>query len=179
MIAAPTLATVAAAASLLFVASPATANGVTFPIADGVSGPYEYEVGVGPFSPLRTALLVAVTLAVDGGPVIDADVTFTVSVDGSSDNVGPLEAAHSLSHPSTYEVSLDLPELPRETISFRIGVDGRQSAAVIEAGMIVPQGIETFNDDPPPAGAQSDQEETSRGRHVYVGLAVLFGGVCV
>ena len=55
VIAAPTLATVAAAASLLFVASPATANGVTFPIADGVSGPYEYEVGVGPFSPLRTA----------------------------------------------------------------------------------------------------------------------------
>ena len=56
-------AVVAAAASLLLVASPATANGVTIPIAAGVSGPYEYEVGVGSFSPLRTALFVAVTLA--------------------------------------------------------------------------------------------------------------------
>ena len=73
----------AAAVCLLFAAGPATANGVTFPIAEGVSGPYRYEVGVGPFSPLRKALFVAVTLMADGSPVTDADVTVTVSVDGS------------------------------------------------------------------------------------------------
>ena len=57
-----TRAVAAATVCLLFVASPVTANGVTFPIAEGVSGPYEYEVGVGPFSPLRKALFVAITL---------------------------------------------------------------------------------------------------------------------
>ena len=51
--------------ALLPLASPAGANGVTFPIAAGSSGPYDYEVGVGPFSPLRTDLFVAVTP--DGG----------------------------------------------------------------------------------------------------------------
>ena len=40
----------------LAAASPATANGVTFPVAAGASGPYEYQVGVGPYSPLRKAM---------------------------------------------------------------------------------------------------------------------------
>ena len=118
----------AAATCLLFAAGPATANGVTFPIAEGVSGPYRYEVGVGPFSPLRKALFVAVTLMADGSPVIDADVTVTVSVDGSSSEIGPLDAANSLTHLATYEVSLELPELAREVVSFEIGVDGRRGA---------------------------------------------------
>ena len=141
----------AAAVCLLFAAGPATANGVTFPIAEGVSGPYRYEVGVGPFSPLRKALFVAVTLMADGSPVIDADVTVTVSVDGSSSEIGPLDAANSLTHLATYEVSLDLPELAREMVYFEIGVDGRRGAAVIEAEMVVPDVVGTFNGDSVPA----------------------------
>ena len=141
----------AAATCLLFAAGPVTANGVTFPIAEGVSGPYRYEVGVGPFSPLRKALFVAVTLMADGSPVTDADVTVTVSVDGSSSEVGPLDAANSLTHLATYEVSLDLPELAREVVSFEIGVDGRRGLAVIEAEMIVPDVVGTFNGDSVPA----------------------------
>ena len=137
----------AAAVCLLFAAGPATANGVTFPIAEGVSGPYRYDVGVGPFSPLRKALFVAVTLMADGSPVIDADVTVTVSVDGSSSEIGPLDAANSLAHLATYEVSLDLPELAREMVYFEIGVDGRRGAAVIEAEMVVPDVVGTFNGD--------------------------------
>ena len=174
-------AVVAATASVLLVASSATANGVTIPIAAGVSGPYEYQVGVGPFSPLRTALFVAVTLVVGGGPVTDADVTVTVYVDGSSTKVGPLDAANSLFHPATYEFSLDLPELPREKVSFRIGVESRQGPAVIEAEMIVPEVVETFDGDsaPAPAVPRRDREETSRGKLVYLGLALLIGGVGV
>ena len=41
---------VVAALFLLAAASPALANGVTFPVAAGESGPYEYQLGVGPFS---------------------------------------------------------------------------------------------------------------------------------
>ena len=62
VIGATSLAVVVAAVFLLAAASPATANGVTFPVAAGASGPYEYQVGVGPYSPLRKAMFVAVTL---------------------------------------------------------------------------------------------------------------------
>ena len=98
VVGATTWAVVAAVVFLLVAASPATANGMTFPIVAGASGPYEYQVSVGPFSPLRKAMLVVVTLMVDGSPVLDADVTFMVSVDGSSTEVGPLDAANSLIH---------------------------------------------------------------------------------
>lgn len=180
----------AAATCLLFAAGPATANGVTFPIAEGVSGPYRYEVGVGPFSPLRKALFVAVTLMADGSPVIDADVTVTVSVDGSSSEIGPLDAANSLTHLATYEVSLDLPELARETVYFEIGVDGRRGAAVIEAEMVVPDVVGTFNGDSVPAtvgpapgdetpnsevgapGGGGDEPSSTAGP-AYLGIALL------
>ena len=153
----------AAAVCLLFAAGPATANGVTFPIAEGVSGPYRYEVGVGPFSPLRKALFVAVTLMADGSPVTDADVTVTVSVDGSPNRVGPLDAANSLTHLATYEASLELPELAREVVSFEIGVDGRRGPAVIQAEMVVPDVVGTFNGDsvPATAGPAPDDETPS------------------
>ena len=179
----------AAATCLLFAAGPATANGVTFPIAEGVSGPYRYEVGVGPFSPLRKALFVAVTLMADGSPVIDADVTVTVSVDGSSSEIGPLDAANSLTHLATYEVSLELPELAREVVSFEIGVDGRRGAAVIEAEMVVPDVVGTFNGDSVPAtvgpapgdetpnsevGAPGGGDEpSSTAGPAYLGIALL------
>ena len=180
----------AAAVCLLFAAGPATANGVTFPIAEGVSGPYRYEVGVGPFSPLRKALFVAVTLMADGSPVIDADVTVTVSVDGSSSEIGPLDAANSLTHLATYEVSLDLPELAREVVSFEIGVDGRRGLAVIEAEMIVPDVVGTFNGDSVPAtvgpapgdetpnpevgapGGGGDEQSSTAGP-AYLGIALV------
>ena len=136
---------------------------MTFPIAEGVSGPYRYEVGVGPFSPLRKALFVAVTLMADGSPVIDADVTVTVSVDGSPNQVGPLDAANSLTHLATYEASLELPELAREKVSLEIGVDGRRGPAVIQAEMIVPDVVGTFNGDsvPATAGPAPDDETPS------------------
>ena len=155
---------------VLFAASPATANGVTFPIASGVSGPYEYQVGVGSFSPIRKSLLIAVTLMVRGRAVIDADVTIAVSVDGSSNEVGPLDAANTLFHTATYELSLDLPELAREKVLFTIGVDSRHGPAVIEAEMIVPYVGGTFNGnwDPATAAPGHDQEETSAGGLVYL-----------
>lgn len=188
------LAAVTAVVWLLFSASPAAANGVTFPIAEGVSGPYEYRVGIGPFSPLRKALFVAVTLMAGGSPVIDADVTVTVSVDGSPTEVGPLIAANSLTHLATYELSLDLPELARERVSFKIKVDGRHGPAVIEAEMIVPDVVGTFNGDsvstpvdeataapalndrtpePSTGTPEGDDEDPSPERLVYSGFAVL------
>jgi hypothetical protein len=194
------LAVAVIAECLLFAASPATANGVTFPIDEGVSGPYEYQVGIGPFSPLRKALFVAVTLTAGSSPVIDADVMVTVAADGSPNEAGPLAAANSLTHLATYELSLDLPELARDRVSFKIEVDSRHGPAVIDAEMIVPDVVGTFNGDsvsptteaptaapapneatPDPATRppQSDQEDTSTGRFVYSGFAVLAGLVGV
>jgi hypothetical protein len=164
---------------LLFAASPAVANGVAFPIDEGVSGPYEYQVGIGPFSPLRKALFVAVTLTAGSSPVIDADVMVTVAVDGSPNEVGPLAAANSLTHLATYELSLDLPELARDRVSFKIEVDSRHGPAVIEAEMIVPDVVGTFNGDSvSPTAAPAPNEatpDTSAGRFVYSGFAVLAG----
>ena len=165
----------------MLAASSAAANGVTFPIAEGVSGPYEYQVGVGPFSPMRKSLFVAVTLTAAGNPVIDANVTVTVSVDGSPAVVGPLEAANSLTHLPTYELSLDLPELAREVVSLKIEVDSRRGPAAIEADMIVPRIAGTFDGDSVPATAapRRDRGDTTTGRLVHPGLAVLAGLVGV
>ena len=140
---------------LLSMASPAGANGVTFPIAAGTSGPYDYEVGVGPFSPLRTDLYVAVTLMVEGNPVIDADVMLLVSVDGSPDSVGPLEASNSLDHLPTYEVAFNLLELAKESVSFRIEVDSHHGSSVIRAQMIVPDVQGTYNGEVAPTTGKS------------------------
>ena len=150
--------------ALLPLASPAGANGVTFPIAAGSSGPYDYEVGVGPFSPLRTDLFVAVTLMVEGSPVIDADVMVLASADGSSDSVGPLEASNSLDHPPTYEVAFNLPELAKESVSFRIEVDSRHGSSVIRAQMIVPDVQGTFNGEAAPESGQSPMDREFGGR---------------
>lgn len=150
--------------ALLSLASPAGANGVTFPIAAGSSGPYDYEVGVGPFSPLRTDLFVAVTLMVEGSPVIDADVMVLASVDGSPDSVGPLEASNSLDHPPTYEVAFNLPELAKESVSFRIEVDSRHGSSVIRAQMIVPDVQGTFNGEAAPERGQSPIDREFGGR---------------
>ncbi len=145
----------AAIVVLLSFAGPAGANGVTFPIAAGKSGPYDYEVGVGPFSPLRTDLFVAVTLTVGGNPVIDADVMLVASVDGSPDSVGPLEASNSLDHLPTYEVAFNLPELARESVSFEIEVDSHHGSSVIRARMIVPDVQGTFNGEVAPTAGES------------------------
>ena len=123
---------------LLAAASPAAANGITYPVAAGSSGPYEYQVGVGPFSPLRKAMFVAVTLMVDGSPVMDANVTLRAAVDGSSAEAGPLDAVNSPIHPWTYEISFELPDLAREKVLFNIEVNSRHGPAVIRANMVVP-----------------------------------------
>ena len=181
-------AVVAAAVFLLVAASPAAANGMTFPIAAGASGPYEYQVGVGPFSPLRKAMLVAVTLMVDGSPVLDANVTFMVSVDGSSTEVGPLDAANSLIHLATYEVSFELPELARENVLFKIEVNSRHGPAVIEADMIVPDvgdsvlmtaGPAPSDETPGPVigapGLDQDGPPSTVGLLAYLGIALVAG----
>ena len=191
MVSATALAVAVAAVSPLFSASPATANGVTFPIAAGASGPYEYQVGVGPFSPLRKAMFVAVTLMVDGGPVPDADVALMVSVDGSSTEVGPLDAANSLFHLAIYEVWFELPELAREKVLFKIEVNSRHGPTVIEVEMIVPHvgdsvltaaGPTPSDETPGPlmGAPEIDQDgPPSTGWLAYLGVALvagLFGG---
>ena len=151
--------------ALLSIVGPASANGLTVSVAAGISGPYAYQVGVGPFSPLRPELLVGVTLAVDETPVTDAEVTFTISVDDSPEQLGPLAAATTPIHLATYEVSLELPRLARDYISFTIAVVSPHGPATIEAEMIVPYVDGT---------SSSDSTVGARGvRLVYPGLLAL------
>lgn len=84
-------------------------------------------------------MFVAVTLTVDGSPVVDANVTLRASVDGSLTEAGPLDAVNSPIHPWTYEVSFKLPDLAREKVFFNIEVNSRHGPAVIRAEMIVPE----------------------------------------
>ena len=125
----------------------AEAIGLSSLIVAGVSGPYEYQVGLGLFSPLRRDLLVGVTLNVDGNPVTHANVTFTIASNGSFSPIGPLNATNTLTHVATYEVSLQLPELPRDIILFSIAVDSQHGPAQIEAVMFVPDVVESSHSD--------------------------------
>jgi len=140
-----------------------------------------------------------------GSPVIDADVMVTVSVDGSPTEVGPLAVANSLTHFATYELSLEPPELAREKGLFKVEVDSLQGPAVFEAEMNVPDVVGKFNGDSvatpsstapaeqipvaaeatptptaqtadPETGTPQDEvEDTSIGRLVYSGFAVVAG----
>ena len=187
VIVATSLTVVVAAVFLLAAASPATANGVTFPVAAGASGPYEYQVGVGPYSPLRKAMFVAVTLMVDGSPVIDADVTLRASVDGSSTEVGPLNAVNSPIHPWTYEISFELPDLAREKVVFNFEVKSRHGPAVIRAEMIVPRVDDSvlMTSKPTPSDETPDPAKRARGPDqdgpppsvglAYLGIALVAG----
>ena len=163
-----------AAAFLLSPVGSAEANGLTFPVAVGGSGPYEYRVGVGPFSPLRKAIFVAVTLTVGGNPVVDANVTLSASVDGSLTEVGPLDAVNTPIHPWTYEVYFDLPDLAREKVFFNIEVDSRHGQAVIRTEMIVPEVDDSVLMTPEryPSNKTSD---TGMAGPVYLGIALVAG----
>ena len=174
VIGATTLVVAVAAALLLAAPSPAEANGLTFPVAAGGSGPYEYQVGVGPFSPLRKAMFVAVTLTVAGSPVVDANVTLRASVDGSSTEAGPLDAVNSPIHPWTYEVSFKLPDLAREKVFFNIEVNSRHGPAVIRTEMIVPEVDDSVlvMPEPDPSDKTSD---TGMAGPVYLGIALVAG----
>ena len=186
VIVATSLTVVVAAVFLLAAASPATANGVTFPVAAGAFGPYEYQVGVGPYSPLRKAMFVAITLTAEGSPVVDANVTLMASVDGSSTEVGPLDAVNSPIHPWTYEVSFNLPDLAREKVVFNFEVKSRHGPAVIRAEMIVPRSRRLCPDDgrtsferrdaiPGDKSAGPDQDGPPPMGLAYLGIALVAG----
>ena len=90
----------ATAGCLLFAASPATANGVTFPVAEGVSGPYEYPVGIGPFdgdsiaTPSSTAPAERIPVAAEATPTPTAQTagpeTGTPQDDAEDTSIGRL-----------------------------------------------------------------------------------------
>ena len=129
----------ALAAVVLCMAAPVLAHpaGTTL-IAAGESGPYGYEVAIGPYSPLRPELFVAVTLAEGGAPVIDADVTVSARWAGSERRGVPLEALSAPDHPATYELDLELSGPAGREISIEVGVLGRPGRAAIEATVLVP-----------------------------------------
>ncbi len=174
LIVAASLAVAVAAAFLLAPVSPAEANGLTFPVAAGGSGPYEYQVGVGPFSPLRKAMFVAITLTAEGSPVVDASVTLMASVDGSSTEVGPLDAVNTPIHPWTYEVSFDLPDLAREKVFFNIEVNSQYGPAVIRTEMIVPEVDDSVLMTAEPA-SNDTTSAAGMAAPIYLGIALVAG----
>ena len=191
MIGATSRAVVMATVLLVAASSPAGANGLTFPIDAGASGPYEYQVDVGPFSPLRTAVFVAVTLMAEGSPVTDARVAIRASVDDSRTEAGPLEAVNTPIHPWTYEVSFDLPDLAREKVLFSIEVNSRHGPAVIRTDMIVPHvddsvlttgepapSEKTSATSQPASGADRDGSPSTVGP-TYLGVALLAGLISI
>ncbi len=141
------------AAAALSLPGPAAAHPAgTVPIAAGESGPYVYEVAVGPYSPLRADLLVAVTLAEGDAPVIDADVVVTARAAGPGGAVGPEAALNAPDHPSTYEVDIALPRPPGRQVSLTVSVVGRAGRAELEATLLLPGGADPASGGAGPAG---------------------------
>ena len=83
------------------------ANGITVPIARGVSGPYEYLAGIFPPNPGVGDLHMSITLVGDQSAVIEAVVTVQGRVAGSTEHVGPIVASDD-SQPGVYELNLYL-----------------------------------------------------------------------
>ena len=157
------------AALALSVVAPVLAHPAgTTPVAAGESGPYGYEVAIGPYSPLRPELFVAVTLSEGGAPVIDADVTVSARWAGSVHRDGPLEALSAPDHPATYEVYLEVPGPAGREISIEVGVLGRPGRAAIEAAVLVPAR---------PAGAPAPPGPSGSGGWGAVHTALAAGSV--
>ena len=90
----------AAITSLLISTPKVHTNGLTVPVAQGESGPYEYLIGVWPSEPVvGKPLLMSISLSADQQPVTNA----TGTVNDRAVVVGPLAAINSIAHLDTYE----------------------------------------------------------------------------
>ena len=109
-------------------AGKAGANGFTFPVAKGVSGPYEYLVGIWPPVPVVGRLHMATSLTSAKTPVTDAEVLVTCSVGANQGDPAP--AVSYFLQPWSYELDMELNE--PGTWTFEIEINSLLGAAVIE-----------------------------------------------
>ena len=110
------------------------ANGLTIPIAEGDSGPYEYLVGIWPPNPGVGELHMAITVTADQHAVTDAVVNVLGDVADGSDRVGPVPAS-SFFQPWVYELNLNLDQ-PDDWM-FQIEINGPLEKTLIEAALEV------------------------------------------
>ncbi len=88
------LALAAVAAPFLFRTPSVNANGFTVPVAQGVSGPYEYVIGVWPPKPVEGwNLFMSTALSANQQPVTNAVVTVTGAVEGQAGVEVPLDVS--------------------------------------------------------------------------------------
>ena len=118
----------------------ANANGYTVPIAQGVSGPYEYLVGIWPPNPSVGNLHLAISLIANQRPVTDADVTVTGRFGDETPVEGPLPAT-AFFEPWTYELNMDLTN-PGEW-TFEIEINSPLGKTVYEAPLEVAGDVES------------------------------------
>ena len=105
------------------------ANGFTVPVAEGVSGPYEYLVGIWPPSPSVGELHLAIAVTANQHAVTDAAVSIQGTVADGTDEVGPVSASSFL-QPWVYELNLHLTQ-PGDWM-FEIEINSLLGKTVIE-----------------------------------------------
>ena len=125
------------------------ANGFTVPIAEGVSGPYEYLVGIWPPSPSTGDLHMAITVTANQHVVTDAVVSVQGTVTNGIEGVGPVSASSFL-QPWVYELNLYL-DYPGDWM-FEIEINGLLGKTAIDVPLEV-------REDPDPVGKESVEQE--------------------
>jgi hypothetical protein len=105
------------------------------PVAHGISGPYEYLIGVWPPNPDVGSLFIAIDLSANQQPVTDAIVNVIGTGNDGSAVVGPLAAKNSFSHLNTYELFLTL-KTPGKWI-FKVEIKSPLGEEVVEVPLEV------------------------------------------
>lgn len=148
------------------------ANGFTVPVAKGISGPYEYLVGIWPPEPVVGRLHMAISLTSAKIPVTDAEVLVTGSVGATQGDPAP--AFSYFLHPWSYELDMVLDE--PGTWDFEIEIVSPLGGAAIEIVLEVGSGEGSVEQttgefavtataappEPAPSGAATTQEPTQR-----------------
>jgi hypothetical protein len=148
----------AAITSPFYSAPMANANGFTVPVAQGVSGPYEYLIGVWPSDPVvGKPLLMSIALSANQQPVTNASVNVTGAVDDRAVVIGPVTAINTIGHPATYEFTRAL-YTPGEWM-FQVEIKSPLGNGAVEVPLEV-------------AGSQGATDQAAGNRLIWVIVAV-------
>jgi hypothetical protein len=133
-------------------------NGLTVPVVHGVSGPYEYLVGVWPSDPVvGKPLLMSISLSANQQPVTDASVNVTGTANDRAVVVGPVAAMNSIAHLATYEFTLAL-NTPDKWM-FKVEIKSPLGEGVVEVPLEV-------------AGSQGATDQAAGNRLIWMVVAV-------
>ncbi len=138
------------------------ANGFTWPIAKGTSGPYEYQVGIWPPSPTVGNVHLAIAVTSNENPVTGAVITVTGRGSDGRVDAGPVSAFPYPLQPWSYELNMDLGEPGKWTLQIDIDSPLGRTSVIAPLDVAEPRSQE--------AGGQSPDSAQSSGGVNWTGV---------